>query len=362
METFRPQALEQTQAGESTAQARAGIYYALAEALAGPVAGTDSLLLDAVLAGAQVLGSAACRRAASTLAELPGPDLDTLHASYARLCGSGRWGSDGPTKGGQAPAAMGPGRRPLALYESLHRRGCLGGQPTWDVERHYRGLGLAPVGGELPDHASVELAYLGHLSSAEAEAGAADDRQLMARVKVAQCTFLHTHAGAWLPEVGATLAAEGDAFYATVGRLLSGFLGEELAGRKRNGRAGVHVPLLKDPAACTLCGLCAGSCRFGALRVIESATQTALILNPAQCLGCDRCVRTCPEGVLSLSSGAGDGTARQALRQSPRADCPNCGRPTVSQAELEAVMARLQPDPAIQQRLRLCVRCKSWSQ
>ncbi|UCC89870.1 MAG: molecular chaperone TorD family protein [Anaerolineales bacterium] len=361
METLRPQALEQTQAGESEALARAGIYYALAEALAGPVAGMDSLLRDAALAGARVLDSDACRRAASSLAELPAPDLDALLTSYARLCGPGRWGSDGPTQGGQAPAAMGPGRRPLALYESLHRRGCLGGQPTWDVERHYRGLGLAPVGGELPDHASVELAYLGHLSSAEAEAGAAGDSQLMAQLKVAQRTFLRTHAGAWLPEVGVTLAAEGDAFYAAVGWLLSGFLEEELVGRKRNGRARGHVPQLKEPAACTLCGLCVGSCQFGALRVIENATQTALTLESARCLGCDRCVRTCPEGVLHLSCEAGDGTARQALRQSPRADCPSCGRPTVSQAELEAVLSRLQPDPAIQQRLRLCVACKSWS-
>jgi ferredoxin len=213
----------------------------------------------------------------------------------------------------------------------------------------------------------VELAYLGYLVQAEAEAGLDGNRRLGARLKAEYHYFLRTHVGAWLPEVGGTLAAAGDAFYAAVGHLLSGFLAEELAGRKWNGQTGVRLPTLQDPATCTLCGLCAGSCPLGALWVIESAAETALVLNPARCIGCNRCARTCPEGVLHLSlvrrtaTPNANGVGYQIMRQSPRAECPDCGRPTVSQAELEAVFARLQPDPATWQRLCLCVECKSWS-
>lgn len=328
------------------ARARATIYHALAEVLAGPTSGIQNLLLEAATAGAQVLDSAACQKVALTLAELPTASLEALHRRYMRLINN-------------------PGWRPVALYESLHRQGCLMGQLTREVELRYRISGLAPVDGELPDHASVELAYLGHLVEAEAEARLDGNRQLVARLKAEYHDFLRTHVGAWLPEVGGTLAAAGDSFYAAAGHLLSGFLAEELAGRKRNGQTGVRLPTLQDPATCTLCGLCIGSCPLGALWVIESATETALVLNSAQCVGCNRCVRICPEGVLHLRtggwSGAANGTGCQIMRQSPRAECPDCGRPTVSQAELEAIFARLQPDPATQQRLCLCVECKSWS-
>jgi ferredoxin len=343
-------------------RARAMVYHALAEALAGPVPGIAGLLLDAVTAGTQTMGSVACQRAALALAELPVPDLDALRRNYVCLCGPGGKFLNGLPEGRRVQVTAGANRQPVALYESLHRRGCLGGQPTWVVERHYRALVLAPVGGGLPDHASLELAYLGHLATAEAEAREAGDGRLIARLRAEQRTFLSTHAGAWLPEVGLALVAAGGSFYATVGRLLSGFLAEELTGRKQwDGRAGAQAPILKDPAACTLCGLCVGSCQRGALRVMESVTQTELTLNPAQCTGCNRCVRICPEGVLLLSLGAANRTDWRVMRRSPRTSCPNCGRPTVSQAELDAVFARLQPDSAVGQRLRQCVECKSLS-
>lgn len=331
-------------------RARAMIYQALAEALASPTPGIQESLLEAVTIGARVLDSIACQKAALTLAELPVTGLDISRRNYTRLIAN-------------------PGRRPVVLYESLHRGGGLMGQITWEVERYYLALGLAPTEGELPDHASVELAFLGHLAAAEAEARTASDGRLVARLKAEQHTFLRTHAGTWLPEVGVALAAADNRFYTAVGRLLNEFLAEEVAGRKQNGRTRVRLPALKNADACTLCGLCVGSCPLGALRVIESATETALTLNPAQCIGCNRCGRTCPEGVLHLSPAQGpidrpglaNGIDYRVMRHSPRAECPTCGRPTVSQAELEAVLARLQPDPAMQQRLCLCVECKSWS-
>jgi ferredoxin len=346
------QALQQAQvtAGQpdEVARARAKIYYVLAEILSGPSPEMQELLLEAVTTGVEVLNSVSCRKALLNLAEMPATDLETLRRSYAYLI---------------AP----PGRQPVALSESLHYRGGLVGQVTWQVERHYQALGLVCPKGELPDHASLELTFLGHLASAEAEARADGNDQLVARLTAEQRYFLGTHAGAWLPDVGAALAAAEHRLYATVGRLLSGFLAEELTGQPRIDQAQRKLPLLPEPAACTLCGLCVGSCPLGALRIIESATETALTLNPAQCNGCSRCERSCPERVLHLSVEVtdsrfkADSAGYRIIRQSPRAECPNCGRPTVSLAELDAVLARLQPDPTMQQRLCLCVACKSWS-
>ena len=347
------QALQQGQeaAGQSddVARARAMIYYVLAEILSGPSPGIQELLLEAVTTGVQVLYSVSCQKALLTLAELPAIDLETLRRCYAYLI---------------AP----PGRRPVALYESLHHRGGLVSRVTWEVEQHYQVLGLVCLKGELPDHASLELTFLGHLATAEAEARADGNGRLVARLKAEQRYFLRTHAGAWLPAVGVTLAAADHRLYAAVGRLLSGFLAEELTGYKQIGQTGPKLPILKEPGACTLCGLCVGNCPLGALRVIESTTETALTLNPAQCIGCSRCARTCPERVLLLSAAVwrdsrfeANGADYQVMCQSPRAECPNCGQPTVSQAELDAVSARLQPGPTMQQHLRLCVECKSWS-
>jgi ferredoxin len=337
-----PQQAQDKAALAEAARSRAMIYHALAEALAGPVSGIERLLLDAVTAGSQVLGSAACRRAAQALAELPERGFEDLRDSYMRTIAR-------------------PGGRPVALHESLHRQGSLMGQITGDVERHYRALGLAPADGELPDHASVELAFLGHLAIAEMEARAAKAGRLVARLRAEQRYFLHTHPGAWLPDVGDALAATEDFFYVAVGHVLRGFLSEELANWRRNSQTGARHPTLKDPAVCTLCGLCVSSCPSNALRVIESATETMLTLDPAQCTGCNRCVRICPEGALLQSLGAANRAGRQIVRQSARIGCPGCGRPTVSQAELDAVFAKLQPDPYVQRRLSLCVECKPWS-
>ncbi|MFQ5340125.1 MAG: molecular chaperone TorD family protein [Anaerolineae bacterium] len=328
------------------ARTRAMVYHALAATLAPPASGIEELLRDAAATGAQVLGSVACQRAALDMAELPRRGLPALRHSYARL-------------------TAGSGRQPVPLYESLHRYGRLAGPATWEVEQHYRALGLVPLDGELSDHASLELAFLGHLAEAEAEGRAAGDGRLVVRLRAEQRTFLRTHAGAWLPEAGVALAAAEERFYAIVGQLLSEFLSEERSSRTRARQAGAWLPVLQDPAACTLCGLCVGSCPLGALRVVESATETALTLDVQQCIGCDRCARTCPEKVLILASDSQskpvNGTRRRVMRQSHRAACPNCGQPTVSQAELDAVFARLQPDPATQQRLSLCVECKSWN-
>ncbi len=130
--------------------ARSLVYHALAEALYEPISGVHRSLVEATTRAAQILGSPACRKAALILATLPVAATEELRQRYVRV-------------------TRNSARRPLALYESLHREGRLMGQATRATEQRYRTLGIAPDNGELPDHASVELAFLGHLAAAEAE-------------------------------------------------------------------------------------------------------------------------------------------------------------------------------------------------
>lgn len=243
------------------------------------------------------------------------------------------------------------------------------GEATLAVERSYRSLGLEPNMGELPDHASVELAFLGSLTSAEAQAHTVRDLYLVARLRKEQRRFLHEHVAAWLPSLGAELVASGVAPYAAVGSWLDGFVREETAGKRRQRRR-VRVPVLVSPTDCTLCGLCTGRCKTGALRIVEDATLTQLTLFATRCIGCDLCAEICPESVLEMADGSpseqGDGTddgsqpvSGWRLRSSTRLACPRCGQPTVSEAEMDGICARLQLDEQMQRRMRLCVACKS---
>ncbi len=329
--------------------ARSDVYFALAEALYEPEAGVQQSLYEATSQAAELLGSPACQKAALTLAVLPAADTAELRQRYIRVTRQ----SD---------------QRPLALYESLHREGRLMGEATRVTAQYYRALGIAPTNGELADHASVELTFLGHLATAEALA--AINSTLVGRLRMQERTFLRTHPGAWLPDVGREMANANDPFYTAVGSLLSGFLAEELIGASYRKTKRVRVPALEDTAACNLCGLCIGVCLPRALGIVENENETVLALNIARCVGCNRCLSGCPQGVLSEvevgaqspQNGATGVTDICILRRSPRARCPACGCPTVSQAELDAIFAALQPEPAMQRQMSLCVGCKSiWS-
>ena len=200
------------------AQARATVYHALAESLVSPVPDLPDALLAAARTGGQVLDSEACLQAAVALESLPLRGDLNLRQQYAQV--------------------MTPhGRRPVALYESLHRHGRLMGQAALEVEQIYRGLGVAPVQGELPDHASVELAFLGSLSAAEAELAGGRSAKTIGLLRHEQRRFLREHVAAWLPEIGAMLSAGSAPFYCVVGSWLRSFLREELAGRQRQQQA-----------------------------------------------------------------------------------------------------------------------------
>jgi Pyruvate/2-oxoacid:ferredoxin oxidoreductase delta subunit len=53
-----------------------------------------------------------------------------------------------------------------------------------------------------------------------------------------------------------------------------------------------------QPDRCVSCGLCAGACPFGALRLDEDGT---LCIDDARCMGCGVCVAQCPHDALALA-------------------------------------------------------------
>ena len=128
----------------SASPLRADLYHALAEALAEPPEwlaepGGDWPLCEIAVRLAPA--SAAAGRAIQSLAEIQAEPLAVRRARYAAL------------------------RPRLCLYESEALTGRAFGEAVLAVERYYRAAGLEVVGAELPDHASVELAFLAHVTA-----------------------------------------------------------------------------------------------------------------------------------------------------------------------------------------------------
>jgi ferredoxin len=223
----------------------------------------------------------------------------------------------------------------------MHRTGSLLGPESYAVERLYRAAGLAIAGSELPDHASLELSFLAYLA-VQREKHPAQERQW----RRLERAFLRKHAGRWLPHLGSALAATGDVVYAPIGHLLADWLQEVSRSRprRRTKRATTRLPVLTQAEACTLCGFCVQACPSGALTIDESRRETTLQLSPARCNACGRCERICRPGTLQLKR-APTAAAPLTLRRSPRARCPDCGAPTVSQAELKYVTEQIGPAP-----------------
>lgn len=306
----------------------ADLYHALAEALAskGPPdwlarAGREWPLFE--IAAHLAPTSQAARRTLESLGAVPASSLPTLQARFASLF-------------------AGPGRPRFWLYESAWLNGRLLGPETFAVEKLYRlaGLAMPRANAELADHASLELAFLAHLSAVEQDAAMPAERQ-----------FIEQHAGRWLPGLGRALAGSGDEVYAPIGQLLANWLTERAGGN--TGAPAAHqihsslsrLPVVPHPETCTLCGFCVQVCPVRALAIRESATETALALNAAACVGCGKCERICKTHALEMKHvpeepkpSAGSWNA---LRQSPRVTCHACGEPMVSRAELDFVAAQI---------------------
>lgn len=250
----------------------------------------------------------------------------------------------------------GPGRPRFWLYESAFLSGRMLSPETFAVERLYRAAGLETVGAELPDHASMELAFLAHLAKLPEDSAPAPRSGVLRKSPGSlERRFLEKHAGRWLPALGHALARSGDEVYAPIGKLLADWLEEAI--RPRAVVRGARLPVIQRAEACGLCGFCVQICPTRALAVRETSTATTLVLNAAACVGCARCERICEMHALTMNYLPENSellTGWRVLRQSPRALCPACGLPTISQAELHFVETRI-GHPAW---LDYCLECR----
>ena len=90
------------------------------------------------------------------------------------------------------------------------------------------GFSVPPETGELPDHISVELAFMAELARREAEALESNDRKTAEFIASLQRRFLAAHLGRWAERFARKVwDRAATPFYAAMAELLAGFIAEE---------------------------------------------------------------------------------------------------------------------------------------
>jgi TorA maturation chaperone TorD len=105
---------------------------------------------------------------------------------------------------------------PLQPTESVQRgEGRLWGEATVRVQKAYHeaGFALSPESHQIPDHLSVELEFMAHLATQEAELWEADSRQDAQTLQDRQRAFLRDHLGAWAVSFARKLREETSQHY-----------------------------------------------------------------------------------------------------------------------------------------------------
>lgn len=245
---------------------------------------------------------------------------------------------------------IGDKRPPIWLYGSYYLNGSVPGPTTFTLRDLYSQFGLVVDGGELADHASIELAFLAFL--VEQESG---DKVHAAKWRSIQRTFLKTHFLQWFPKVMKGVRNSSFPTWEAIGAICEAVLFSD-EGIRKTATAGRNVPFLKNVSECTLCGFCFRVCRTRALSIEENEITTALLLTPERCNGCQKCIKVCPEGVLLIRRDMG-GVEQALLKESPRSICPACKTPTISEAELAHVSSKL-GNP---EWLLYCLECRTKS-
>lgn len=101
----------------------------------------------------------------------------------------------------------------------MEAEGHLGGAVTTYADRKFREAGLEIKASDvMPDHAGLELAYLGHLSMLEARCLEEGDQMRYELMQEEIGAFTSNHLLHWLPVFVQTLQAQGDPFFAHVAR------------------------------------------------------------------------------------------------------------------------------------------------
>ena len=241
-------------------------------------------------------------------------------------------------------ALFGNGRPRFWLHESGYMSGRILGEETFAVARFYRNAGIEVNGGELPDHAALEMAFLAHLAE-------------RSDMKTEQ-TFLDQHVLRWLPELGHSLTSCNDPLYATIGQLLADFLGrvaKPSVSETTQNQTGLQALTLNKSESCTLCGFCVQRCPTNALFIHETESITSLMLNADKCNGCERCISACQDGLLAFEPASEmNHQLAIVLLSSERVPCTSCGAPTVSRAEINYMTQKI-GHPVW---LEMCLTCR----
>jgi TorA maturation chaperone TorD/Pyruvate/2-oxoacid:ferredoxin oxidoreductase delta subunit len=269
---------------------------------------------------------------------------------------------------------LGPGRPVAHPFESVYREGRMMGDTTLDVQRRLASEGLTPDARTLPDHVSIELAFMAHLAACEARAWEDGDgdgaRDYLAR----QESFLYDHLLRWLPQFcHRTLAGRPLGHYANLARETEAFVaGDAVRVRAWLGNGtGESVGVADRPErwvvtvnqGCTLCGICTQVCRPGALKQVRHTGRRMVVLrvDAVLCDGCAACQRWCPEEIIAVNRFPdGEHPSENELARSAMLACPGCGQLHAPAAMVAKVQAQVdQGRDALLQRLALCPECKA---
>lgn len=214
------------------------------------------------------------------------------------------------------------------LYESRHLNGRMPGPATFQLKRLYADVGLETIGAELPDHASMEFAFLAYMSE---QAKISKEAEFIWGKAIN--TFIKTHAGKWLPSVARQLIQLGDPSWKAIGHLVLAALEYRKPKKIKFSNTQHKLPTINQKNSCTLCGFCVQTCPTQALLIQETDELTQLTLRSKLCTGCNKCEQVCFTGALQMEE-AKNLEDSQILFTSERAICPLCEEPTVSRAEL----------------------------
>jgi TorA maturation chaperone TorD len=130
---------------------------------------------------------------------------------------------------------LGPGKH-ISPHESVQLKrgsGILWGEETSVVKQFMMAAGfeLDEAANDIPDHISIELEFLSHLSQMEAEAWQADDHQAAAAALGWQHRFVSNNIGKWVGRFCRKVEAAAETpFYAQFARLLRTFVAGEKSG------------------------------------------------------------------------------------------------------------------------------------
>lgn len=124
---------------------------------------------------------------------------------------------------------LGPGPHITPTESAQRGDGSLWGPETVEVRRLLGEAGFDLAWQELPDHITVELDFLAHLTAIEANAWERGDRILARRSREWQEAFLSRHLGAWVDGFCARVRAAEvrSPFYATFIAILQAFMESE---------------------------------------------------------------------------------------------------------------------------------------